>query len=130
MKRSALLFLAASFLAASAQARIGETIAQIQNRFGAGIVVKQEGAGSVRFRYRLRDLKIDVQFNDGRCVWELFHADAPITKEHVHFILDVNGKDHGWNFNPNETSWTRDDGRIKVTHFEGRANELFVAKTY
>lgn len=72
--KSALLTLALTLLTlAPAQARLGETEQEIIQRFGTGeLSDMQRQPGAKTYKYRKDDIQIEVVFDQGKSIWEIY----------------------------------------------------------
>lgn len=116
-----LLFLALAVV--SAQARLGEELAQLANRYGDPLPKpdqkpppNQIGSQEV---FQKNGFQIDVTLLDGVSAQESFkklNGDS-FTNAEVDILLAANAQDHAWQAPRKaggQTRWTRDDGAVAI----------------
>ncbi len=73
-----LVALLCTYFAASAFAKLGETVPQLVKRFGKSYTVESDAAGK-RYKFRSEKLSVDVLVANGVSVAETYFSDHPLT---------------------------------------------------
>ena len=105
-------FIAAALLASSASARIGETEAQIAQRYGQPVPAANPQPD--RKVYKFKDFTISVVFRDGRSVQEQLWKGEEMSMEPsiVKGLLGANAPaGTHWERYGGDNSWKRSDGK-------------------
>jgi hypothetical protein len=106
----ALVATAALFTSPNAFARIGETEAQIEARYGKPLV-HDTPAGSLRtFGYRKGAMQIGVFFLEGKSAAELYSNldKSTLSETEISTVLDANSFDGKWVKSPSVPMWKLD----------------------
>jgi hypothetical protein len=124
-----LCFVLFSIIGPTVQARIGETVAQIEARYGKSVGEFSSKVGGRHFlKYRFKSCDVDVLFQDGLSVWESFEANendekSPVPDEIFDKVLEVNGGKDKFAIvkrGPDgSVEWLRKDGEIIAVRFTG-----------
>ena len=128
MKHTLVIALAIALTAASAHARVGETLAEIALRYGAGT---KDGVPRLpeteRINYLKNGFAIEVMFAGGRSVMEVFHRkDKEITDDDIKELLKVNGEGHSWTLDSKQNLWMRKDRKIRALREPGHRDFFFI----
>jgi len=96
-----LVALLCTYFAASAFAKLGETVPQLVKRFGKSYTVESDAAGK-RYKFRSEKLSVDVLVANGVSVAETYFSDHPLTtggeppNDIVRAILKINRSGTRW----------------------------------
>jgi hypothetical protein len=113
--------------AASAQCRIGETLEELNARFGEGKKNSQKirMKGHDQWYFEKDGIGVQCVMTDDACVMEVFHrVGAEITDRDIKEILKSEGDGHGWGFDQRTKRWTRSDYNL-VAYREQGHNDIF-----
>ena len=108
---------------APAHARIGETEAQIQKRYGKPLKVIGDSPAQRAITYRVHTYYVLVVFLDGKSECETYAKQdgGPFSSDEVRILLQNNSDGKGWtDMTKKETKdiqeWWRDDAKIDALH--------------
>ncbi len=99
MKTVSSIMLAAALLATSASARIGETVEQIEQRYGRAVSSPNRKLAPVEIRvYRFSGMIIAVSFIDGCSEGEAFSKadESEFTTNEINLLLEANAGGMKW----------------------------------
>jgi hypothetical protein len=99
MLRAATAFLLACALAQHASARLRDTKAQVEERFGRSTKTAQAQPGEEALEYRYKDFIVIVTFVAGKSEQEIFvHQDlkTPLSDSEIQSLLDMNSFGQRW----------------------------------
>jgi hypothetical protein len=102
-------------LAPRAEARLWESIAQTEARYGRALQKFPDGSrGDEQRKYRFREFYVLVTFVRGRSEEEMyFHADGktPFSERDIQLFLDINSGGKRWQKSREVPVWTLGGGR-------------------
>jgi hypothetical protein len=115
-------------IASSASSQIGDTVTQIEARFGKPdheVTPKREGRHHLA--YRFKNYNVNVVFQDGLSAWEAYEMQeegkaVPVPDAFFDVVLDENGGKAEFTVlkrSEDRVEWRRKDGKITVTRFSG-----------
>src|SRR6478752_211796 len=116
MKRTLVVAVIASLIGICAQARVGESKAQIDMRYGDGNKIRDrlKGPGATTFQYKKNNYTIEVVFVDEKSILEVLHRDdKDITDDDIKEINKLNADGHGWSYDRKEQLWKRGDRKLE-----------------
>jgi hypothetical protein len=123
---------------ANAQARIGETEAEIKARYGDPVgLLPSSVQGSLTKHYLSGGFSIAVTYVNGRSAREtLAKADnSKITEKEIRLLLNANAGGYSWNLQQLDSQknapadlliWRTDDQQSRVAFYDSRAQAFFV----
>jgi len=125
MKRTALAVFAMALASTlTAHARIGETRAQIDARYGNGKQIRDRLPETVQLEYHSGGFTIDVVFFNDRSVWELFkREDTLITDGDIDRVLNVLAVGR-WRWDEKMCCWISPDGTMSASRQPGHPDFL------
>lgn len=138
MRRLLGIIVSVFLLVATAQARIGETEAEIRARYGDPIgILPSNVRGSLTNHYLSGGFSIAVTYVDGRSAREmLVKGDkSKITDKEIRLLLDANSGGNSWNAQQLDSQkdapagllvWRTDDQSSRVAFYDSRAQAFFV----
>ena len=116
---------AIALLAPCAQARIGETPAEIAARYGEGKKIRDRLPGAETFQYKKNTYTIEVIIYKDKSIWEIFHRDdKDITDDDIKEILKLNADSHGWRQDKKTKRWIRGDKKLEGGRQQGHPEYL------
>ncbi len=132
-----LLCLAFCLLQGSAAARIGETEAEVNARYGNAIINLPSQQNTVTKCYLSRGFSIAVTYVDGKSAREMVaKADkTEITEKEINRLLEVNSGGSSWNAQQlagqknvpdGLLGWRTDDAKPRVALYDERTQAFFV----
>jgi hypothetical protein len=123
-----LIFLAS--MVGLAQARVGETRAEIQTRYGDGRLGGKRVRGTENYKFEKNGFEIEVSFKSEKSIYEMFHRkDQTITDDDIKELLKVNAtKTNAWRFDKRENRWERGGKPKLVAYREPGHPDYFVVK--
>ena len=128
----------AFLLIGTAQARIGETEAEIRARYGEPIgILPSSVQASLTKRYLSGGFSIAVTYVSGRSAREMLAKadESKITDKEIRLLLDANAGGYSWNVQQLDSQknvpagllvWRTDDQRSRVAFYDSRAQAFFV----
>jgi hypothetical protein len=99
LRVATLIFVSACLITQHAGARLGETKAQLDARYGRSVKKLQADPGEEMFEYRHKDLFVLVTFVHGKSEMEIYaHQDGktPLTQNEIESFLNINSFDKRW----------------------------------
>ena len=127
MKQTLAAILTIAVLVPCAQARIGETAAEIATRYGEGKKSRDRLAGAETFKYQKNGFTIEVIFSNGKSIWEIFHRDdKDISDDEIKEILKLNADNHGWREDKKAKRWIRGDKKLEGFREPGHSDYFFL----
>ncbi|MEY2564564.1 MAG: hypothetical protein QOH88_2757 [Verrucomicrobiota bacterium] len=114
-----------AIIAPSAGARIGDTVTQIEARFGKpDHEVAPMKEGRQHLAYHFKTYNVNVVFRDGLSAWEAYEMQqgGAVPDAFFHAVLDENGGKAEFTVkrsNNGQVEWQRKDGKITATRSSG-----------
>jgi hypothetical protein len=139
MQRSLIALAAAFLFLASADARLGETEAQIQAHYGSPLALLPTRAGEpgVSKCYSAEGFIVSVTYINGNSVREIFAKpdSSKISEGEIHAALKTNARDSAWK--PEELvssnaaivgvqKWRTNDQSTRVAFYDSQTRALFI----
>ena len=129
MKHALLAAIIVCLTGMSAQARIGETKAQIDVRYGDGHKIRDriKGPGATTFQYKKNNYTIEVVFVDDKSILEVLHRDdKDITDDDIKDIIKLNQEASSWSYDRKDQVWKRRDKKLEAFREPGHPQFLFI----
>ena len=110
-----LLLLPFAFIS-PAQARLGETLQELQARFGykqgSGGTLLGDGLNLDALEFQKENVSIDVELSGGHSIFERYQSKAmfSLTRADIKKLLESNSQGHKWTNQDGGRNWKRDDG--------------------
>jgi hypothetical protein len=109
-----------------AQARIGETRAQIAARYGNGKAIRERLPETVQMEYHKNGFTIQIVFFNDRSIWELFKRDdTQITDGDIDGLLEIFAAGH-WTWDERSRAWISPDRKLQADRQPGHPDFLSV----
>jgi hypothetical protein len=127
-RRLVVIALCGIIIASSASARIGDTVTQIEARFGKpDHEVTPKSEVRHHLAYLFKNYNVDVVFQDGLSAWEAYEMQeegkaGAVPDAFFDVVLDENGGKAEFTVlkhSKDRVEWRRKDGKITVTRFNG-----------
>jgi len=129
MIRASLFGAIVALTSLNAHARIGETLAQISERYGTGETQNCDRLpGGEKHYFVKKPFGIEVILLEGKTVMEVIHrVEGPaISEAEVKELLKANGDNHGWAFDKRDKEWMRSDRKLRAYFLPGHPDFLFI----
>lgn len=100
-------------LAGEASARLGETQAEIQIRYGNGKLIFQRIPETEQYTYSKNGFEICVIFSNGKSIWELFkRGGKSITDEDIEALIKSVSPEGNWTYSRKDKLWHKNARKI------------------
>jgi hypothetical protein len=116
--------------ATSAQCRIGETLSELNARFG-GEGKKNTAhirmAGHDQWYFEKDGFGVQCVMTDDKCVMEVYHRIGQLINDgNINDLLKAEADGHTWGFDKKTARWTRSDYKLQAFREPGHKDMFYV----